>query len=210
MRGGDVSVARHKGRWQCRTESFFLNLILVRMIRYRNKYDLTMIHKSESQQDKDMTNHRLSIIELEESKNTQFLTSRQFHGYPPSGGGIERDFFVVGKQHDVLKKTTMDKTLQITLKYDWTHQSINCCLLLIDKDHVTDCVTKRKRKKKFTECYKDPFFCASVPPGRDCIVYYKRQEGRATLLCLFSGSYIKQTVKNGKRSKNGKRKTDVG
>jgi hypothetical protein len=77
-----------------------------------------MIHKSESQQDKDMTNHRLSIIELEESKNTQFLTSRQFHGYPPSGGGIERDFFVVGKQHDVLKKTTMDKTLQITLKYD--------------------------------------------------------------------------------------------
>jgi hypothetical protein len=35
---------------------------------------------------------------------------RQFHGCPASGGGIERVFFSAGKQHDVLKKRTMDKT----------------------------------------------------------------------------------------------------
>jgi hypothetical protein len=29
---------------------------------------------------------------------------RQFHGYPGSGGGIERVFTAVGKQHDDLKK----------------------------------------------------------------------------------------------------------
>jgi hypothetical protein len=28
---------------------------------------------------------------------------RQFHGLPPSGGGIERVFFTSGKQHDALK-----------------------------------------------------------------------------------------------------------
>ncbi len=41
---------------------------------------------------------------------------RQFHGYPASGGGIERVFFSAGKQHDALKKRTMDKTLESTLK----------------------------------------------------------------------------------------------
>jgi hypothetical protein len=41
---------------------------------------------------------------------------RQFHGCPASGGGIERVFFSAGKQHDALKKKTMDKTLEITLK----------------------------------------------------------------------------------------------
>jgi hypothetical protein len=41
---------------------------------------------------------------------------RQFHGCPASGGGIERVFFSAGKQHDVLKKRTMDKTLENTLK----------------------------------------------------------------------------------------------
>jgi hypothetical protein len=41
---------------------------------------------------------------------------RQFHGCPASGGGIERAFFSDGKQHDVLKKRTMDKTLESTLK----------------------------------------------------------------------------------------------
>jgi hypothetical protein len=39
---------------------------------------------------------------------------RQFHGYPASGGGIERVFFSPGKQHDDLRKKTMDKTLKIT------------------------------------------------------------------------------------------------
>jgi tartrate dehydratase alpha subunit/fumarate hydratase class I-like protein len=41
---------------------------------------------------------------------------RQFHGFPASGGGIEGVFFSTGKQHDDLKKKTMDKTLENTLK----------------------------------------------------------------------------------------------
>jgi hypothetical protein len=41
---------------------------------------------------------------------------RQFHGCPASGGGIERVFFSAGKQHDTLKKRTMHKTLENTLK----------------------------------------------------------------------------------------------
>jgi hypothetical protein len=41
---------------------------------------------------------------------------RQFHGYPGSVVGIERVFTAAGKQHDALKKSTMDKTLEITLK----------------------------------------------------------------------------------------------
>ena len=41
---------------------------------------------------------------------------RQFHGYPGSGGGIEGVFTSVGKHHDDLKKWTMDKTLENTLK----------------------------------------------------------------------------------------------
>jgi len=41
---------------------------------------------------------------------------RQFHGCPSSGGGISRLFTSVGKPHDDLKKRTMDKTLEITLK----------------------------------------------------------------------------------------------
>jgi hypothetical protein len=41
--------------------------------------------------------------------------TRMFHGYPVSGGGIERVFFSVGKQHDYLKKSTMNKTLESTV-----------------------------------------------------------------------------------------------
>jgi hypothetical protein len=41
---------------------------------------------------------------------------RQFHGYPGSGVGIERVFTAAGKQHDALKKSTMNKTLESTLK----------------------------------------------------------------------------------------------
>ena len=41
---------------------------------------------------------------------------RQFHSCPGSGVGIERVFTAVAKQHDDLKKRTMDKTLEITLK----------------------------------------------------------------------------------------------
>ena len=37
-------------------------------------------------------------------------------GIPASGGGIERVFTAAGKQHDDLKKKTMDKTLSSTLK----------------------------------------------------------------------------------------------
>ena len=41
---------------------------------------------------------------------------RQFHGCPGYGDGIERVFTSPGKQHDDLKKKTMDKTLESTLK----------------------------------------------------------------------------------------------
>jgi hypothetical protein len=41
---------------------------------------------------------------------------RQFHGCPGFGDVIERVFPTAGKQHDVLKKNTMDKTLENTLK----------------------------------------------------------------------------------------------
>ncbi len=41
---------------------------------------------------------------------------RQFHGCPGSGGGIERVFTTARKQYDTLKKSTVDKTIEITLK----------------------------------------------------------------------------------------------
>jgi hypothetical protein len=68
---------------------------------------------------------------------------RQFHGCPASGGGIERVFFSAGKQHDVLKKRTMDKTLENTLK-----ASINTKLPTCDDKGVftDDDDAYRKRK----------------------------------------------------------------
>ena len=68
---------------------------------------------------------------------------RQFHGCPASGGGIERVFFSARKQHDALKKNTMDKTLEITLK-----ASINTMLPTCDDKGVftDDDDTYRKRK----------------------------------------------------------------
>jgi len=72
---------------------------------------------------------------------------RQFHGCPGSGGGIglaiERVFTAAGKQHDALKKRTMDKTLESTLK-----ASINMTLPTCDdKGNFTDDDdTYRKRK----------------------------------------------------------------
>ncbi len=56
---------------------------------------------------------------------------RQFHGYPTSGDGIDRVFFSAVKQHDVLKKKNMDKTLEITLK-----TSINTKLPTCDDKEV--------------------------------------------------------------------------
>ena len=68
---------------------------------------------------------------------------RQFHGCPASGGGIERVFFSAGKQHDALKKKTMDKTLENTLK-----ASINTKLPTCDDKGVftDDDDTYRKHK----------------------------------------------------------------
>jgi hypothetical protein len=68
---------------------------------------------------------------------------RQFHGCPVSGGGIERVFFSAGKQHDALKKRTMDKTLENTLK-----SSINTTLPTCNDKGVftADDDTYRKRK----------------------------------------------------------------
>jgi hypothetical protein len=50
---------------------------------------------------------------------------------PCIGGGIERVFFSSGKQHDALKKRTMDKTLEGTLK-----TSINTTLPTCDDKGV--------------------------------------------------------------------------
>jgi hypothetical protein len=57
---------------------------------------------------------------------------RQFHGCPASGRGINRVFFAAGKQHDALKKKTMDKTLENTLK-----ASINTMLSTCDDKGVS-------------------------------------------------------------------------
>jgi len=40
----------------------------------------------------------------------------EFHGCPGSGGRIELVFTAASKQHDALKKSTLDKTLESTLK----------------------------------------------------------------------------------------------
>jgi hypothetical protein len=68
---------------------------------------------------------------------------RQFHGCPGSGGGIERVFTAAGKQHDDLKKRTMDKTLESTLKAGMNTKLPTCD----DKGAFTDDEgTHRKRK----------------------------------------------------------------
>jgi hypothetical protein len=60
-----------------------------------------------------------------------------------SGGGIERVFFSAGKQHDALKKKTMDTTLESTLK-----ASINTMLPTCDgKGVFTDDETPYRRRK---------------------------------------------------------------
>jgi hypothetical protein len=68
---------------------------------------------------------------------------RQFHGWPASGDGIERVFFSDGQHHDALKKRTMDKTLENTLKV-----SINTTLTTCDDKGVftDDDDTYRKHK----------------------------------------------------------------
>jgi hypothetical protein len=68
---------------------------------------------------------------------------RQLHGFRASGIGIERVFFSTGKQHDTLKKKTMDKTVESTLK-----SSINTKLPTCDDKGVftDDDDTYRKRK----------------------------------------------------------------
>ena len=57
---------------------------------------------------------------------------RQVLGCPGSGGGIE--FTAAGKQHDDLKKMTMDKTLEITLKAGMNTKLPTCD----DKGVLTD------------------------------------------------------------------------
>jgi len=51
---------------------------------------------------------------------------RQLNGCPASGVGIERVFTAAGKQHDALKKRTMDKTLENTLK-EGIHTKLPTC-----------------------------------------------------------------------------------
>ncbi len=65
------------------------------------------------------------------------------HGYPGSGDGIERVFTADGKQHDDLKKRSMDKTMEITLKSEMNTKLPTCD----DKGVFTDDEdTYRKRK----------------------------------------------------------------
>jgi len=65
------------------------------------------------------------------------------HGCHGSGDGIKRIFTSAGKQHDDLKKRTMDKTLEKTLK-----TGMNTKLPTFDDEGVfpDDDVTYRKRK----------------------------------------------------------------
>jgi hypothetical protein len=58
----------------------------------------------------------------------------QFHGYPGSGDGIDRVFTTTGKQNDDLKKMTMDKTLEVTLKTGMNTKLPTCD----DKEVFTD------------------------------------------------------------------------
>ena len=67
---------------------------------------------------------------------------RQFHGYPGSGGGIERVFTASGKQHDALKNSTLDKTPENTLKAGMNTKFPTCD----DKGAFDDEGTYRKRK----------------------------------------------------------------
>jgi hypothetical protein len=68
---------------------------------------------------------------------------RHFHGCPGSGDGIDRVFTTAGKEHDTLKKNTMDKTLENTLKTGMNTKLSTCD----DKGVFTDDEdTYRKRK----------------------------------------------------------------
>ncbi len=68
---------------------------------------------------------------------------RQFHGCHGSGDGIEGVFTAAGKQHDDLKKNTMGKTLENTLKTGMNTKLSTCH----DKGVFTDDEdTCRKRK----------------------------------------------------------------
>jgi len=68
---------------------------------------------------------------------------RQFHGCPGSGGGIERVFTAAGKQDDALKKSTMDKTLENTLKAGIDAKFPSCN----DKGVFTDDQDKYRKRK---------------------------------------------------------------
>jgi hypothetical protein len=74
---------------------------------------------------------------------------RQFHGCPASGGGIERVFFSAGKQHDALKKSTMDKNLESTLK-----ASINTILPTCDDKGVFTMIMTHTGNGSSLQCQK--------------------------------------------------------
>ena len=86
---------------------------------------------------------------------------RQFHGCPGSGDGIERVFTAAGKKHDDLKKRTMDKTLESTLKAGMNTKLPTCD----DKGVFTDDEsTYRTRKyiensKLYTDCI---YLCETI------------------------------------------------
>ena len=78
-----------------------------------------------------------ALDQLEEwmkEKPIPYITNDKFS--QEGGGGIERVFFSAGKQYDALKKRTMDKTLESTLK-----ASINTTLPTCDDKGVFTMMT---------------------------------------------------------------------
>lgn len=71
------------------------------------------------------------------------MIERAIDDCPGSGGGIERVFTAAGKQHDALKKSTMDKTLENTLKVG---MNTFCRFVMTKESSPDDEDTYRKRK----------------------------------------------------------------
>jgi hypothetical protein len=90
---------------------------------------------------------------------------RQFHGFPGSGGGIERVFPPTGKQYDDLKKNTIDKTLENTLKTGMNTKLPTCHdkgVFTDDEDTyrrlVGDRVQRRWLSYGLTQCFGSTLF----------------------------------------------------
>jgi hypothetical protein len=91
--------------WSCQTRNRCVLSIL-------ESFSSRTKHKSDPHHVGGMSKHLISLLRSVPGWywKTQFLTS------PMSGGGIMWVFFSDGKQHDSLKKRTVDTTLENTVK----------------------------------------------------------------------------------------------